>query len=67
MDPAEGSNIGVHFQSGVGAGANVSGYAADLSEYVGQKVNVTFAAVPKADPDSLCLILHVTDITVLTE
>jgi len=67
VEPASGSNIGVHFQSGVGAGANVSGYAADLSEYVGQKVNVTFAAVPKAEPDSLCLILHVTDVTVVTE
>ena len=55
-----------HFQGSVGSGENVqNALAADLSEYAGQTVNITFAAVPYTEPDSLCIILHVTDITVL--
>ena len=63
---ADGTNQKVHFQSGVGAGVNVKGLAADLSAYAGETVSVTFAAVPKAEPDSLCLILHVTNVQVVT-
>ena len=40
------------------------GIAADLSDYAGKKVNVTFAAVPKADTDSLCILLHVIGVNV---
>ena len=38
--------------------------AADLSAFEGQTVNVTFAAVPKAEPDSLALIAHVVNVKV---
>lgn len=40
------------------------GIVADLSEYSSEVVNVTFAAVPKADTDSLCIIVHVTGVSV---
>ena len=42
-----------------------SGISADLSAYAGQTVNVTFAAVPKADPDGLCIIAHVIGVKVV--
>lgn len=42
------------------------GIGADLSDYIGQTVNITFAAVPTADPDSLCVIAHVMNVTVVT-
>ena len=44
--------------------SKVAGVAADLSEYAGQTVNVTFAAVPEAAQDTLCVIVHVTGVTV---
>ena len=36
--------------------ANVQGIAANLANYSGQTVDVIFAAVPKAEPDKLCII-----------
>ena len=52
------------FQGGAGGGANTAGIAANLSEYAGLKVDVTFAAVPKDDPDGLCLLIQVTGVQV---
>ncbi len=63
LDAATSTVNGV-FQCGAGAGANCSGIAADLSAYMGQTVDVTFAAVPKLQADSICIILHVTGVTV---
>lgn len=57
----EASKVNVSFQSGKGNG----GIAADLSDYVGQTVNVCFAAVPKADPESLCVLLYIKNVEVL--
>ena len=54
----------VTFQGGEGGGINTAGLAANLAEYAGQKVNVTFAAVPTTDTDGLCILLHVTGIQV---
>ena len=61
----EASKVNVRFQGSAGAGAQCPGIAADLSGYVGKTVNVTFAAVPKADTDSLCLIMYVKGIKVV--
>lgn len=41
-----------------------SGIGADLSAFAGQTVSVTFAAVPAADNDSLCILLHVEGVKV---
>ena len=43
---------------------NTQGVEADLSAYAGQTVNVTFAAVPNGQPNSLCYIVHVTGVQV---
>ena len=40
------------------------GVEADLSAYAGQTVNVTFAAVSKAQANSLCYIVHITGVEV---
>ena len=42
----------------------VAGIAADLSGYAGQTVDVTFAAVPEAAQDTLCVIVHITGVEV---
>ncbi len=63
----EASKINGAFQGTAGAGVEASGIAADLSEYAGQTLHVTFGAVPKAAPDTLCVILHVLNVTVLAE
>ena len=55
-----------NYQSPTGLGAETKGVAADLSDFVGETVNVTFAAVPKADTTSLCLIAYVTGVEVLS-
>lgn len=47
-----------------GYNANTHGVAADLTQYIGQTVNVTFAAVPKGQPNSLCYIAHLTGVQV---
>ena len=60
------TKVNVGFQGSPGSGEQVRGIAADLSEYAGQVVNVTLAAVPKAEPDSLCVIIHVKGVTVLS-
>jgi hypothetical protein len=44
--------------------ATVAGIVADLSAYAGQTVNLTLAAVPEAQQDAICIIAHVTGITV---
>ncbi len=43
---------------------STQGVEADLSAYAGQTVNVTFAAVPNGQPNSLCYIVHVTGVQV---
>jgi hypothetical protein len=52
------------FQTTLGAGVNATGIAADLSAYAGQTVNVTFCAVPKSAPNTLCPIVHIKGVTV---
>ena len=52
------------YQGDAGAGAAVAGLAADLSQYVGQTVSITFAAVPQSAPNTLCLIAHLPNVTV---
>jgi hypothetical protein len=42
----------------------VAGIGADLSDYVGKTVDVTFAAIPETAQDTLCVIVHVTGVTV---
>ena len=58
------STANAAYQGATGLGDKVSGLSADLSAYAGQTVCVTFAAVPKNAPDTLCLILHVTGVEV---
>ena len=65
IQDTESSKVNVRYQGGAGQGAASPGIAADLTAYIGQTVNVTFAAIPKADPDSLCLILHVVGVQVV--
>ncbi len=43
---------------------STQGVEADLSAYAGQTVSVTFAAVPKGQPNSLCYIAHITGVQV---
>ena len=43
----------------------VSGIAADLSAYVGQTVNVTIAVVPASEPNTVCILAHLTDVEVV--
>ena len=64
---AAGSNANSVFQGSPGSGEKVTGLAADLSDYAGQEVNVTFGAIPKAEPTSICVILHVLNVSVLSE
>ena len=52
------------FQTALGSGVNAAGIAADLSAYAGQTVNVTFCAVPKSAPNTLCPIVHIKGVTV---
>ncbi len=56
--------MGTVYQTPVGDPENVRGVACDLSAYKGQTIDITFAAVPTADQDTLCLIAHVTGIQV---
>ena len=64
-DPTN-SYKGCTYQGTVGSSytASTHGVAADLSAYAGQTVNVTFAAVPKGQPNSLCYIAHLTGVQV---
>ena len=64
FEDAEASYVGAIYQSPTGLGNDTKGLGADLSAYAGQTVNVTFAAVPKNEPDSLCLIACVTGVEV---
>ena len=52
------------YQGSLNGPASANGLAADLSAYAGQTVNVTFATVPASDTDSLCIVAHITGITV---
>lgn len=61
----EASLIGAIYQSPTGLGDATKGLAADLSAYAGTTVDVMLAAVPTAEPDSLCLIALVTGVEVL--
>lgn len=58
------SNVNVRFQ-GNKIGAESSGIVADLSTYAGQTVDLTFAAVPKANNKSLCILVHLQNVEVL--
>ncbi len=57
-----GKNSG--YQCGVGLGVNCTGIAADLSAYVGQSVDITFAAVPLKDTGTLCVLDYIEDVFV---
>lgn len=46
---------------------NARGICADLSDYVGQTVNLIFAIVPAANENTLCPIVYVTGIKVVAE
>jgi hypothetical protein len=61
---SEGTPVNSTYGGAAGAGANVSGLAADLSAYAGQTVEVIFAAVPAAEENTLCLIARVTNVNV---
>jgi hypothetical protein len=52
------------FQGTVGSGAKTNGVYADLSAYAGQNIDVTFAMVPAAAKDTLCIALHVKNVKV---
>jgi hypothetical protein len=52
------------YQGPLNGPGTCSGLGADLSAYVGETINVTFAAVPTTDPDGLCILLHVTGVSV---
>lgn len=52
------------YQGNTSGKETASGLAADLSAYEGQTVNVTFAVIPVAEPDSVCILAHVTGILV---
>lgn len=55
----------VTYQGMVGAGASVGGgITIDLSACDGQTVDVTFAAIPKNAPDTLCVIIHLVGVEV---
>lgn len=65
-DP-DGAKKGAGYQGQAGQtlpADRAAGLAADLSAFDGKTVNVTFAAVPKAEPDSLALIAHVVNVKV---
>ena len=61
----EASKLNVIYQCSAGAGKNAQGLSACLIDYVGKTVNVTFAAVPKEEQNSLCLIAHVIGVKVV--
>ena len=64
----QNSAKGAVYQSTVGSGDKVGGVAAYLGElYAGQTVNVVFAAVPKNEPDSICLIAYVKGVSVVCD
>ena len=42
-----------------------TGLGADLSDYAGQTVDVTFAAVPAENTNALCILLHVEGVKVV--
>ena len=47
------------YQGGLNGPSSAKGIAADLSQYAGQTVDVTFAVVPAAENDSLCILAHI--------
>jgi hypothetical protein len=53
------------YQGSTNGPGTAYGLAADLTEYLGQTVNVTFAAVCKEEPDTLCILAHVNGIEVV--
>lgn len=55
------------YQGGLSGPASAKGIAADLSQYVGQTVDVTFAVVPVAESDSLCILAHIKGVSVADE
>ncbi len=42
-----------------------SGITAELTDYVGKTVQVTFAAVPKGAPDTLCILVSISGVQVV--
>ncbi len=56
-----------NYQGNTSGPDTASGLAADLSDYVGQTVNVTFAVVPVTEPNALCILAHITGIEVSAE
>lgn len=62
---AEASKLNVIYQCSAGAGVNAQGLSAHLTDYIGKTVNVTFAAVPAKEENTLCLIAHVIGVKVV--
>ncbi len=62
---SENSNIKSTFSGSKEQGESISGLGINLSAYDGQTVSVTFAAIPINDPDSLCLIAHLSNVKVV--
>ena len=62
---SEGSNIKSTFSGSQSQGENIAGLGINLSAYAGQTISVTFAAIPKNDPDGLCLIAHLSNVKVV--
>ena len=52
------------YQGQIQGPGSASGLSADLSAFKGQTVNVTFAAVPAEDNDTLCILAHITGVQV---
>ena len=55
----EASRVNAIYQCGAGSGANCSGVMADLSVYGGRTLDVIFAAVPTAEPNSVCPLVKI--------
>lgn len=62
---SEGSNIKSTFAGSQAQGENIAGLGINLSDYAGQTISLTFAAIPVNAPDSLCLIAHLENVKVV--
>ncbi len=61
---AASTKVKASYQCAAGSGKNCNGIAADLSDYEGQWVDVTFAAVPVKNTSTLCVLDFVEDVYV---
>ena len=52
------------YQGSLAGHSTCNGLGANLSEFEGETVSVTFAAVPATDTNSLCILAHITGVKV---